>query len=157
MARVSRRRYCLPAGSSWNKRRSASRRPSRSDAYTVVWFEAANRLPSLLEDLIEVAGRERVAVVGRELTKVHEEIRRGPLGALLMHYQVHPPLGEVTLALAGAPEVPREAPGTDTIEAIQAAVRTWLAEGESRREVVRRVTAEFGLPRNDAYRLVMDT
>jgi 16S rRNA (cytidine1402-2'-O)-methyltransferase len=130
---------------------------ANASPYTVVWFEAANRLTALLEDLIEEAGRDRVAVVGRELTKIHEEIRRGPLGALLMHYQLHPPLGEVTLALAGLPDPVREAPTVETIAVIQESVRTWLAAGESRREVVRRVTAEFGLPRNDAYRLVMDT
>ena len=138
------------------ERREMLSRASASP-YTVVWFEAANRLAALLEDLMEEAGRDRVAVVGRELTKIHEEIRRGPLGALLVHYRLHPPLGEVTLALAGLPEPIREAPTADTIEVIQEAVRTWLAAGESRREVVRRVTAEFGLPRNDAYRLVMDT
>lgn len=125
--------------------------------YTVVWFEAANRLAALLEDLIEHAGKDRVVVVGRELTKIHEEVRRGPLQAVLVHYRLHPPLGEVTLALAALPEPKREPPDEETIEVIQVAVREWLAAGESRREVVRRVTAEFGLPRNDAYRLVMDT
>jgi 16S rRNA (cytidine1402-2'-O)-methyltransferase len=128
-----------------------------SSSYTVVWFEAANRLASLLEDVAEYAGKERVVVVGRELTKLHEEVRRGPLQAVLVHYQLHPPLGEVTLALAPIAEPRREAPDEATIGRVQESVREWLAAGESRREVVRRVTAEFGIPRNDAYRLVMDT
>ena len=112
---------------------------------------------TLTTTLAEHAGKERVVVVGRELTKIHEEVRRGPLQAVLVHYRLHPPLGEVTLALAGLPAATRESPDEQTIEFIQVAVREWLASGESRREVVRRVTAEFGLPRNDAYRLVMDT
>jgi 16S rRNA (cytidine1402-2'-O)-methyltransferase len=125
--------------------------------YTVVWFEAANRLTGLLEDLIEHAGPDRVAVIGRELTKLHEEVRRGPLQALLVHYRLHSPMGEVSMALAAQPTQGREAPDATTVAMIQDAVREWLAAGESRREAVRRVTAEFGLPRNDAYRLVMDT
>jgi hypothetical protein len=63
----------------------------------------------------------------------------------------------VTLALAPIAEPTREAPDEATIGRVQESVREWLAAGESRREVVRRVTAEFGIPRNDAYRLVMDT
>lgn len=125
--------------------------------FTVVWFEAANRLAHLLEDLVELAGPDRVAVVGRELTKIHEEVRRGPLQALLVHYRLHPPLGEVTLLLAGLPEPVREAPDAAALGLAQDAIREWLSAGESRREVVRRVSAEFGLSRNDAYRLVMDT
>jgi 16S rRNA (cytidine1402-2'-O)-methyltransferase len=125
--------------------------------WTVVCFEAANRLATLLEELVELAGPDRVAVVGRELTKLHEEIRHAPLQALLVHYRLHPPLGEVTLLLAGLPEPVRAPPDAAAIGVAQAAIREWLAEGESRREVVRRVSAEFGLSRNDAYRLVMDT
>ncbi len=125
--------------------------------YSVVWFEAANRLVALLDDLVEHVGDSRVVVVGRELTKIHEEVRRGRLQALLVHYRLHPPLGEVTLALEPAPEVGRDAPDEATLEAVRGAVREWLESGESPREAVRRVTAEYGLPRNVAYRLVMDT
>ncbi len=119
---------------------------------TVVLFEAANRLADLLEELGETAS-ERPAVVCRELTKVHEECRDGTLTDLARHYRQHPPLGEVTVVLAGGP--PPAAPVVDPAE-VGAAIRTWLSEGESRRAVARRVSAEFGLPRNEAYRLVMD-
>jgi 16S rRNA (cytidine1402-2'-O)-methyltransferase len=98
-----------------------------------------------------------VVVVGRELTKLHEEVRRGTLASVVVHYTGHPPLGEVTVALAGAPLTRRTETDDQVVATIQDAVRAWLAAGESRKEVVRRVTTEFGLPRNEAYRLVMDT
>ncbi len=121
--------------------------------WTVVVFEAANRLVALLEDLEAVAG-PREAVVCRELTKLHEECRGGALGDLARHYAAAPPLGEVTLVIAGGTTV-AEAASPDPA-AIAASVRGWLDAGESRREVARRVSAEFGLSRNEAYRLVMD-
>src|SRR5690606_22268181 len=71
---------------------------------TVVVFEAANRLVTLLNELAGVVGSERIAVVGRELTKLHEDIRRDTLAGLHRHYTAHSPLGEVTLLVAGASE-----------------------------------------------------
>lgn len=122
--------------------------------WTTVLFEAANRLATLLEDLAEVLGPEHEVVVARELTKVHEEIRRAPVGVLSRHYRDHLPLGEVTVLVAGRRDAPVE-PGPDA-DVVRAAIAEWLAAGESRRAAVRRVVQEFGLARNDAYRLVMD-
>lgn len=119
---------------------------------TVVLFEAANRLADLLDELAERIG-DRRAVVCRELTKVHEECREGTVAWLARHYRDHPPLGEVTLVIAGG--VPVADAAADP-EAVGEAIRDWLAAGESRRAVARRVSAAFGLSRNEAYRLVMD-
>lgn len=121
--------------------------------WTVVLFEAANRLVDLLDDLAPAIG-SRAAVVCRELTKVHEECRGGTVAALAAHYRSVPPLGEVTLVIAGGGAV--AAPTVVDAEVVAAAIRDALANGESRREVARRVTTEFGIPRNEAYRLVME-
>lgn len=123
---------------------------------TVVLFEAANRLASLLGDLVEAAGGSRIAVVGRELTKAHEEIRRDTLAALHQHYGAVTPLGEVTVAIAGASSSEAAAPELP-LEAVQDAIREWLAAGESRSAVARRVASEFGIARNAAYRLVVES
>ena len=121
--------------------------------WTIVLFEAANRLVELLDDLAMAAG-DRDAVVCRELTKVHEEFRAGTLAELAAHYREAPPLGEVTLVIAGNGRRPE--PVAADLAAVGEAIRVALAAGESRREVVRRVAAEFGIPRNEAYRLVME-
>jgi 16S rRNA (cytidine1402-2'-O)-methyltransferase len=91
--------------------------------------------------------------VARELTKLHEELRAGTLADLAGYYSEHAPRGEITLVLegTGAPAAPPDR----TAEAVEHATRL-LAEGLTRREVVRRVTESLGLPRNDAYRLVME-
>ena len=69
---------------------------------TLIFFESAQRLPETLAVMAEVLGN-RPAAVARELTKLHEEVRRGPLGELAAHYQTAgAPKGEVTL-LVGPP------------------------------------------------------
>lgn len=123
-----------------------------AEEWSVVLFEAPTRLVPLLQDLAATAGRERGAVVARELTKVHEEFRAGTLAELADYYSKIPPRGELTVVLAGT-GAPASEPDR-TAEAVEEATRL-LAEGVSRREVARRLTAALGIPRNDAYRLVM--
>jgi 16S rRNA (cytidine1402-2'-O)-methyltransferase len=69
---------------------------------TLVFFESAQRLGATLSDMDAVLG-PRDAAVARELTKLHEEVRRGTLAELASHYaEAGPPKGEVTL-LVGPP------------------------------------------------------
>lgn len=124
-----------------------------AEEWSVVFFEAPPRLVDLLEDLAEVAGGDRHAVVARELTKVHEEFRTGTLAELASYYSETPPRGEVTVVLEGTGTP--AAPPDRTDDAIHQAT-AMLAEGLTRREVVRRLTDTLGLPRNEAYRLVME-
>jgi len=72
---------------------------------TLIFFESAQRLDDTLPAMLEVLG-DRPAVVARELTKLHEETRRGLLSQLAAHYtQAGAPRGEVTL-LVGPPREP---------------------------------------------------
>ncbi|MDX1870650.1 16S rRNA (cytidine(1402)-2'-O)-methyltransferase [Mycolicibacterium sp. 120266] len=68
---------------------------------TAVFFESPRRLADTLRDAVDVLGAERRAVVCRELTKTHEEIKRGSLGALA-DWAADGVLGEITVVLAGA-------------------------------------------------------
>ena len=68
---------------------------------TTVFFESPRRLPACLRDAVQELGGERRAAVCRELTKVHEEVVRGPL-AELATWAVDGVLGEITVVLAGA-------------------------------------------------------
>lgn len=123
------------------------------EEWSVVLFEAPPRLAALLHDLIPLAGPDRRVVVARELTKLHEEFRAGTLAELADYYSTAAARGELTVVLAGtgAPPEPE-----DRTEEARAQVPVLLAEGMSKREVAQRITATFGLPRNEAYRLVME-
>jgi 16S rRNA (cytidine1402-2'-O)-methyltransferase len=137
------------------KGRERTRLLSRAakEEWSVVLFEAPPRLVSLLEDLIPLAGADREAAVARELTKLHEEIRTGTLGELAEYYSTVPPRGELTLVLRGTGTAAAEPVSTE--DAIEQAT-SLLAEGLPRREVARRITESLGLPRNEAYKLVME-
>jgi 16S rRNA (cytidine1402-2'-O)-methyltransferase len=137
------------------KGRERSRLLNRAanEEWSVVFFEAAPRLVALLEDLIPLTGADRPVVVARELTKIHEEIRDGTLGELVDYYTSVPPRGELTVVLQGRGEPEAEPDRTE--DAVEQAT-SLLAEGLTRREVVRRLTESLGLPRNEAYKLVME-
>ena len=121
------------------------------EEWSVVFFEAPTRLAALLADLTAAAGAGRRALVARELTKLHEELRAGTLAELADYYSSVSPRGELTIVMEGTgtpPALPdRTADAADEAAAL-------LAEGLTRREVARRLTETHGLSRNDAYRLV---
>jgi 16S rRNA (cytidine1402-2'-O)-methyltransferase len=70
---------------------------------TLIFFEAPQRLAECLADMAEILG-SRPAAVARELTKLHEEVRRGDLTSLAKAYAEVPPRGEITLVVGPAGE-----------------------------------------------------
>jgi len=120
--------------------------------WSVVLFEAPNRVAELLEDLAAACdgGAERVASVSREMTKVFEETRSGTLAELAGYYAEAPPRGEVTVVVAGTGKPrPVEVPIDPETRA-----RALLAQGMTRKDVADQVAEETGISRNTAYRLV---
>jgi len=118
--------------------------------WTVVVFEAPNRVTQLLADLGEACGPDRKAAVSRELTKVFEETRAGTLAELAAHYAEAPVRGEVTVVVSGTGKEYHEEPPPDP----GARARALLAEGLSRKDVADRLAEETGISRNTAYKLV---
>jgi len=117
---------------------------------TVVMFEAPLRLTRLLDDLIEVCGPDRRAVVARELTKRYEEVRSGTLTDLQVYYRDHAPRGEITLVIDSGAAPPRDPSPAKALER----GRALLAAGATRRDAAATLVEEFGMSRNDAYRLI---
>jgi 16S rRNA (cytidine1402-2'-O)-methyltransferase len=134
-------------------RRSGDRR-SRVESLagerrTVVLFESARRLRGTLEELREVLGERRVAVV-RELTKLHEEVLRGPVTGILESLSEREPKGEVVLVIEGAPE--EIGPGDD---ALQAEARALVEAGSRKRDAAAEVAHRHGVSANRIYRLLV--
>jgi 16S rRNA (cytidine1402-2'-O)-methyltransferase len=123
-----------------------------TEEWTVVFYEAPGRVLELLQDLMALAGPGRRATVGRELTKMHEEIRYGTLEEQAQHFSATEPRGEFTVVLEGTGLPPA---ALDRTEEASTSARQLLADGVTRREVSQRIASEYGLSRNDAYRLVM--
>ncbi|RYZ50061.1 MAG: 16S rRNA (cytidine(1402)-2'-O)-methyltransferase [Sphingobacteriales bacterium] len=70
---------------------------------TIILYESPHRLVKTLKEMSEHMGGERDTAVCRELTKMFEETRRGTLQELAMHYEKHPPKGEIVIVIAGKP------------------------------------------------------
>lgn len=114
-------------------------------AATLVWFESPRRLAALLADLAAVLG-PREACVARELTKLHEEMRRGLLPELAAHYAAAPARGEVTVLVAPPGKTPPET-DADTLDAL-------LVEALARRSpsgAAAEVAARTGADRRTLY------
>ena len=120
-----------------------------AEARTVVLFEAPHRVRATVDDLAAAAGADRTVVVTRELTKAHEEVWRGPLGAAADHLDATEPRGEYTIVLAG--RAGPEAAATDA--ELEAALRAELAAGASARDAAAAVAAGLAVPRRRAYEL----
>jgi 16S rRNA (cytidine1402-2'-O)-methyltransferase len=116
---------------------------------TLVFFEAPHRTEAALQALADAFGTDRGAAVCRELTKTHEEVRRGGLGELVA-WAAAGVRGEVTIVVAGA-EPP--APIDDPAELL-ARVQRAEAEGLSRRDAVAAVAREAGVSKRVVYELV---
>jgi 16S rRNA (cytidine1402-2'-O)-methyltransferase len=138
-------------------RRAAERRrllrSLAQERRTIVFFEAPHRLAATLADLVAEFGEHRPAAVCRELTKVHEEVRRGGLAALAAWATQGEVRGEITLVVAGAP-AREQVEATD--EELAIAVTARVAAGESRRDAATAVAAAYGVSRRRVYELAHD-
>ena len=88
----------LPRKSSGRRRRLES---LRSEPRTLIFYESPHRILALLEEIRVVMG-EREIVVGREMTKHHEEIVRGSIAKVIGRFESKKPKGEITLVVAGS-------------------------------------------------------
>ncbi len=118
---------------------------------TLVFFESRRRLAATLAAMRDAWGEQRRAAVCRELTKTHEEVRRGPLGELASWAADGGALGEITLVVAGA------AGGVSATTAAESAavVAERVAAGADRKDAIAAVARESGLPKRDVYAAVV--
>jgi 16S rRNA (cytidine1402-2'-O)-methyltransferase len=117
---------------------------------TLVFFESRHRLAATLAAMRDAFGEQRHAAVCRELTKTHEEIRRGSLGELASWAASGGVLGEITLVVAGAADAVPAATAADAA----AMVAQREAVGADRKEAIAAVAREVGLPKRVVYAAV---
>jgi 16S rRNA (cytidine1402-2'-O)-methyltransferase len=116
---------------------------------TLVFFEAPHRLAATLADLVSAFGDGRPAAICRELTKTHEEVRRGSLGELAK-WAVGDVRGEITLVVGGATEERAQ-----TAADLAAAVAEREAAGQPRKEAIADVSRERGVPKRAVFDAVV--
>lgn len=142
-------RFCFEGFLSTNKKsRQAHLDGLHSETRTMIFYEAPHKLTATLADLSAVFGAERRISLCRELTKLHEEVLRTTLGEAAAYYAEHAPRGEFVLIVEGAaPLAPEAVSEADALEA----VRALIGQGLSRKDAVRRVSEQTGIPKNELY------
>lgn len=130
--------------------RLTSFRALAAEPRTMVFFESPNRLAATLADLVTAFGEGRSATVCRELTKLHEEVRRGTL-AELGEWAAAGVRGEIALVVAGAPA--RTADPDSALEQVLALV----ADGMRLKDAAAEVAEATGLGRRDLYQAALSS
>ncbi len=122
---------------------------------TTVLFVSPHRVAADLRDLAAACGEDRPAALGRELTKLHEETRRGTLGELAAAVADDGVRGELTLVVGGAP-----APDVDVADLgsadLAAMVKALEADGTPRKQAIGAVARDLGLPKREVYAAVVE-
>jgi 16S rRNA (cytidine1402-2'-O)-methyltransferase len=131
------------------ERRAAFAHLALSPVPTVL-YEAPHRLLATLESLLASCGDREVAVA-RELTKLHEEIRREPLSAALAHFRATAPRGEFVLIVAGQPPATTD----DDAATGETALRGLLAAGLPPTAAAKEAARLSGRPRAELYALAL--
>ena len=130
------------------KNRKAQLLSLTGEQRTMIFYEAPHKLSATLADLRDTFGGDRRISLCRELTKLHEEVRRTTLEEAVAWYQVNSPKGEFVLVVEGARPVAEE--GVSPEDGL-ALVERYRSEGLSLRDAARRAAEETGLPRKELY------
>ncbi|MBO5339553.1 MAG: 16S rRNA (cytidine(1402)-2'-O)-methyltransferase [Oscillospiraceae bacterium] len=125
----------------------------KGEERTMVFYEAPHKLTATLEDLCQTFGAERPLSVCRELSKLHEEVRRTTLGEALTWYQANQPKGEFVLVVRGAEPVQEQ---EATLEDGLVRVEQLRAGGASLKDAVKQAARELSLSKNELYDLALD-
>ena len=120
----------------------------KNEERTMIFHEAPHKLRATLEDLRETFGPDRRVALCRELTKLHEEVRRTTLGEAAAWYEENPPKGEFVLVVEGGCP-----PAEDSATLADGLARLLALQGQgcSLKDAARQVAAELGLPRKALY------
>ena len=128
----------------------------------LIFYESPHRIVATLEAVVEVFPQREVAVC-RELTKLHEEVLRGPAAQLAEELRARGEVkGEIALVIAPPSEdeeagaVPVGAAAADPDEALREDIRAALEEGEPASAVAKRLSQKYSRRKRDVYAMVLD-
>lgn len=131
------------------KERAARLADVASEPRTVVLYESPHRIAATLNHLAAACGADRQAAVGRELTKLHEEVRRGSLTELAQHFDDAGGRGEFVVVIDGYTSERREYDDGELV----ALLDEERAGGASTRDAVASVVSATGEPKRRVYGL----
>lgn len=140
-----------------NKERKVLLNEIKEVRESIILYESPYRIVSTLEVLLEYLGNRKIAVC-RELTKLHEEIKRGTIEELIEYFKNTPPKGEFVLVVEGKQQEHIDRENKEKWEnlSIKDHILNVMEEGVSKKDAIKHVAKERGLTKNEVYKYAID-
>ncbi len=152
---LSTKRFSFEGFLSVNKRHRAEHlNQLKSDTHTLIFYEAPHKLPYTLDDMLKVFGDRRIALA-RELTKLHEEVKRTTLAEAAEFYKTEKPRGEYVIVVEGASECSEPENPWEGVE-IKEHVDKYVSGGMSVKDAIKQAAADRGMPKREVYAVYHD-
>lgn len=134
------------------KNRAAHLQSLLGELRTMIFYEAPHKLCATLEDLRRVFGGDRAISLCRELSKLHEEVRRTTLDGAVSWYAEHPPKGEFVLVIAGTCLQNEDTPSEDDALLL---IKKYREEGLPLKLAAKKAAEQTGFSKNKLYDLAI--
>lgn len=134
-------------------KRQAMLRIIQQEPRTVILYEAPHRLLKTLQDIETIMGKESPVIVARELTKIHQEVKRGSVQEIREYYKENNPRGEICLLLP----VPTQVKPTITLEEIIKETEDLIKSGLDKKQAFKMKAREYNIPKSIIYEQFIDS
>jgi 16S rRNA (cytidine1402-2'-O)-methyltransferase len=124
----------------------------KDEARTLILYEAPHRLLKILEDMEDILGEGRPITVARELTKIHQEVRKGSVREIKSYYTEHPPRGEICLLIPVQEKVAKTA---DLDQIIQETIEL-INNGVDKKEALKMKAREYKIQKSTIYKNLLN-
>ncbi len=148
-------RFCFEGFLSADKKERRERlNELKHDTRTTIFHEAPHKLKATLADMCEIFGADRRISLCRELTKLNEDVMRTTLSGAVEHYSENAPRGEYVLVVEGAAEGTAASAAVDLCSlSVEEHVEHYVSAGMSKKDAIKAVAKDRGVPKNDIYML----
>lgn len=149
---LSTRRFAFEGFLSVNKRHRREHLNSvKNDTHTLIFYEAPHKLKNTLADMENTFGSDRKIAIVRELTKIHEEVKRFTIGDAVKFYNENNPRGEYVLIIEGANEVVEEDENICENIPLKEHVNKYIDEGMTPKDAIKQTALDRKLPKREVY------
>lgn len=146
------RRFAFEGFLSVNKRHRKEHLESvKNDTHTLIFYEAPHKLKNTISDMQKVFGGNRRIALVRELTKLHEEVKRFTLDEAAAFYEENNPRGEYVIIVEGAIEEEIAEENVWNNISVKEHVDKYIAEGMTSKDAVKKAAQDRNLPKRDVY------
>ncbi|MCQ2416917.1 MAG: 16S rRNA (cytidine(1402)-2'-O)-methyltransferase [Oscillospiraceae bacterium] len=147
-------RFCFEGFLSVTKKQRFSHLESlKHEKRTMVFYEAPHKLVNTLKDMYQTFGNRSVTLC-RELTKIHEEVKKTTLAEALEYYTQNSPRGEFVLVIAGSAE--EDSSQQLSLEAVLAMAKSRVSNGERASDVCKELANETGFSKRELYHALLE-